>query len=334
MDSIKVDKLNTLLILISFIAAFYFPFELFILVYAFLGPLHYLTEINWIKDRNYFTRSKTWAIGMIIFSIIISIPFLLSLAGIHREKGSMLYRLERHSVILLPVAFLVAFLLLSSFSKKMKLGLLAIGLLLMILVRTLPFYKIVAGLFLPTIIHVYFFTMLFMWYGVLKSGSQIGKLNIVLLIVLPILLFFIGIDSSLYNSRNVFQEIFLQTRFHILNSRISQVLGMTDGKHFSFFETLYIKIQIFISFAYTYHYLNWFSKTTIIGWHKNITTKKSIIILVVWVCSFVLYLYNYKAGYAVILFLSILHVFMEFPLNIITIKGIIHSLGERKKQSA
>src|SRR5438045_6620252 len=31
------------------------PFHVFLFAYAVLGPLHYLTEISWLHDRNYFT---------------------------------------------------------------------------------------------------------------------------------------------------------------------------------------------------------------------------------------------------------------------------------------
>src|SRR5205814_7952864 len=54
----QVNYLNVGLMLVSCLLAFAFPFELFLVSYAVLGPLHYLTEISWLHDRKYFTESK------------------------------------------------------------------------------------------------------------------------------------------------------------------------------------------------------------------------------------------------------------------------------------
>lgn len=329
MNLANIDRLNTLLIFISFISAFYFPFELFIVIYAILGPLHYLTEVNWIRGQSYFTKGKAWWPGMIVFSIIVTLPFIFALFDF--KEQSFLKLFEKHSITLLPIAFLFAFLSISSFSRRTKRYSLFIGLALILLVSLLPAYQLFIGVFLPTIIHVYFFTLLFMWYGALKSGSGIGKFNIFLLLFLPLFLVFMKVDPAAYNSPNVLKSIFLENKFYSLNANISKVLGLSDGKHFSFFETAFIKIQIFIAFAYTYHYLNWFSKTTVIGWHKNLTQQKSVVILLVWLASIALYWYNYKAGVAIVLFLSMLHVLLEFPLNIITIKAIANSFKTEQK---
>ena len=54
----QVNFLNIFLMFLSAAAAFAYPFELFLLVYAVLGPLHYLTEISWLHDKQYYTRRK------------------------------------------------------------------------------------------------------------------------------------------------------------------------------------------------------------------------------------------------------------------------------------
>jgi hypothetical protein len=43
------------------VLAYFYPFETFLLAYAYLGPLHYLTEISWLHDRNYYSKGKTVA---------------------------------------------------------------------------------------------------------------------------------------------------------------------------------------------------------------------------------------------------------------------------------
>src|SRR5262249_49197161 len=70
----------------------------------------------------------------------------------------------------------------------------------------------------------------------------------------------------------------------------------------------------FIAFAYTYHYLNWFSKTRVIGWHEMpgwwMGTAAAL-----WAAAVGLYLYDYRLGFNVLFALSILHVYLAFQLD-------------------
>jgi hypothetical protein len=77
----------------------------------------------------------------------------------------------------------------------------------------------------------------------------------------------------------------------------------------------------FIAFAYTYHYLNWFSKTSVIKWHL-VPRKTLIATIITWLVSISFYIYDYNLGMKVLFFLSFLHVFLEFPLNIVSFTGI------------
>jgi hypothetical protein len=89
-----------------------------------------------------------------------------------------------------------------------------------------------------------------------------------------------------------------------------------------YFSDFGIKLMQFIAFAYTYHYLNWFSKTSIIQWHK--TTKVKICgIILIWIVSVLLYLYNYKTGLYWLYLLSLTHVILEFPLDITSVKSLL-----------
>lgn len=47
----SVERLNCVLMVVSCAAAFLAPFHLFLFAYAVLAPLHYLTEISWLRDR-------------------------------------------------------------------------------------------------------------------------------------------------------------------------------------------------------------------------------------------------------------------------------------------
>ena len=87
--SVEVDTikhLNIVLMVASVVVAAYLPFETFLLAYAVLGPLHYLTEISWLHDRGYFiTRSSDWiwlfgATGVMTLGYLVPSHALVSLS--------------------------------------------------------------------------------------------------------------------------------------------------------------------------------------------------------------------------------------------------------------
>ncbi len=73
-------------------------------------------------------------------------------------------------------------------------------------------------------------------------------------------------------------------------------------------------VMRFIAFAYTYHYLNWFSKTSVIKWHKVPRTWLATVVTL-WLLSIGVYAYDYKTGLITLYALSMIHVYLEFPLN-------------------
>jgi hypothetical protein len=89
-------------------------------------------------------------------------------------------------------------------------------------------------------------------------------------------------------------------------------------------------VMSLIAFAYTYHYLNWFSKTSIIGWHQ-VPRRRAVAILAAWIAGVAVYLHDYRAGFALFYLLSIAHVMLEFPLNHQTISGIVRSIAPRPR---
>ena len=75
MDALRENKINYAnigLMFITAILAFFYPFETFLLAYAYLGPLHYLTEISWLHDRNYYSKGKYDYIILVIVGILLS----------------------------------------------------------------------------------------------------------------------------------------------------------------------------------------------------------------------------------------------------------------------
>ena len=73
-----VDITNFFLIWITLGLAIVWPFELFLFSYIVLGPLHYLTEINWLDKQHYFLRAQdrrpfVWSMVALVFLLTVSL---------------------------------------------------------------------------------------------------------------------------------------------------------------------------------------------------------------------------------------------------------------------
>src|ERR1039457_7324217 len=70
----NINWLNFGLMVAACGAAIAAPFQVFLCAWAILGPMHYLTEISWLHDRNYFTRgnmARRWWLGLVVFAVLI-----------------------------------------------------------------------------------------------------------------------------------------------------------------------------------------------------------------------------------------------------------------------
>jgi hypothetical protein len=190
------------------------------------------------------------------------------------------------------------------------------------------------SIFLPTLIHVYLFTGLFMLYGALKGKSKSGFLACMLFFLCPLLFIYITPDFYFISDyADKTYKNFLGVNFYALNLWDSSKYVYPTKNKIDFENILFASyhspagkmIMRFIAFAYTYHYLNWFSKTSVIKWHE-VPKKRLVIIGVLWLASVGLYLYNYMLGFNVLFLLSFLHVFLEFPLNHVTFIGIFKEI--------
>jgi hypothetical protein len=102
----------------------------------------------------------------------------------------------------------------------------------------------------------------------------------------------------------------------------TELKGFTDASVNAIFNSQSgYMVMRFVAFAYTYHYLNWFSKTSIIQWHK-VPKSTLAIVIVLWVASILIYAYDYMVGLKWLFLLSFLHVLLEFPLNYRSVIGI------------
>ena len=161
-----------------------------------------------------------------------------------------------------------------------------------------------------------------MLYGSRKAKSKYGYMAVVALLIVPYIIAYLPIDPSTYTVTKEVGETYNASKFLSLNAVMTNMFdGFVNGK-FIVLSPVGIKVQIFIAFAYTYHYLNWFSKTSIIGWRDSLNKKSSLYIGLLGVAAVVLYLYDFFTGFVALYFLSILHVLFEFPLNVVTIKSL------------
>jgi hypothetical protein len=336
MNSKETDILNVILIIVSLALAFNLPFELFLFSYAFLGPLHYLTEINWLKEKNYFLKETKWVWLFVVMAFLVSTPLFLKLLS-PTSIGSLPYyknitEFMNESVDEIIMISILLALGLIYFKKKKQLILFLIVALAITLpaLNYFPDMALTMAIFVPTIIHVYLFTLLFMVYGTLNSKSTPGVIAIVLLILVPFIIMISKINlTDYFPLKEKTVGSFNGSNFGILTFNLSNLFMSKQDGTFNFMSVMAIKAQIFIAFAYTYHYLNWFSKTSIIGWNKNLSKTKTFTILAIWAVSVALYLYEYKIGFIALLFLSLIHVFLEFPLNMTSIKGIVAKVKTR-----
>jgi len=310
MSSKTIDYLNIGLMLFACVLAFLLPFELFLFSYAVLGPLHYLTEITWLHKRDYFATSKFDYVWLVLISVLL---FLFSYLFTDVPNAASI-------CILVSFALGLGFVIFDVFIYKLLVGFLSLGLALVI--QKTPFFFFTFGIFLPTLIHVFLFTGLFILFGALKSKSILGILSIVVFALCAISFFVYTPEFSFYHLSDFVKSRFDKSGFALVNQAILYILKLGEPSPNTVFHTsIGLGVMRFIAFAYTYHYLNWFSKTSVIKWHE-VPKNWLISVVVLWVISVGLYAYDYGTGLVALYFLSMMHVLLEFPLNFRSIIGI------------
>lgn len=311
MPKLNIDILNIFLILLSGIFAFVLPFHTFLFVYAFLGPLHYATEINWLQQRNFFLQDNSKVYYLFVPIILIgSIVYITTLAKFKPIIPFLIFFTFLVSIFNTSVNFKL------HKNRKFILCLLTgIGFFYYFRNSFNSFFSI----FLPTLIHVFIFTGIFMLSGFLKTKNKLSLFTFIIFIIVSLCLISFNLNSTfimenIANKYNSFEKL-NSTLFYIFNK---DILASQD----IYYSNFGIRIMQFIAFTYTYHYLNWFSKTSIIQWHKTTKIKIALIILI-WILSVLLYLYNYKTGLYWLYLLSLTHVILEFPLDITSVKNLL-----------
>lgn len=314
---LKVDFINILLISISAFAAAILPFQLFIFSYAILGPLHYFTEISWLKEKDFFLTQKD--ASYILFFAIFTAVILLNLELIIQFGENVFFYDKKilsaitsiASTILIFLTFSLAFILVFITDNFSRIIAFILAIFLAFFLFNFKSYIFLFAVFLTTIVHVWLFTAIFMVSGAIKAKKISSYLTF--LIFLFASCSFLFIDFSSYEISNKIKEIINISAIN-LNKNLADFFNFSIVENDFFSDKKALKIQSFIAFAYSYHYLNWFSKVDLIKWHQ-VAKSKLIICLIFWILAILLYLYNFKAGLMALFFFSLIHVLLEFPLN-------------------
>jgi len=323
-----------LLMALSVALAVALPFEIFLLSYAILGPLHYATEISWLHKKEYFASgNKDGKIFLILctsFTALIlailfwknlqdSAPINWLITNLNIDKKLFTYEIGFWPGSLVFLSIAAAFILTFVKDWWFRINACVVAALIVFIFR----YSLLCGIFftalLTTVIHVWIFTGIFILSGAKRTKNIISYISFAFFLLCS--LSFIFLVRSDYTISNYAAKI-TQSGNLDLNGIILQILNVPFEKENLISSSAGLKIQGFIAFAYTYHYLNWFSKVEIIKWHK--VSKRALILSgILWIISISLYAYDYQLGGSLLLFLSILHVFLEFPLNMRSIASLV-----------
>lgn len=303
----RINYLNIALMAASCAVAVVIPFELFLFAYAVLGPAHYFTEISWLQKRHFFTRRKHdfWLLGALAVLVCFAAPWSSTIAT--------------YTFLALGGALV---LVLTDGAMPRILGLTLVVVLAAVLVDQTGFTTVLLGLFVPTLIHVYVFTGFFMFYGALKERSRSGYLACCVFLVCPVVCRFA--DPGRLPSPHAIASYW--NNFSFLNLTLLGVHEYhTAAEAHDAFRQVFrsrggLILMRFVAFAYTYHYLNWFSKTSIIRWHE-VGVKRMAVIVVLWLSAVGVYFYDFTLGFKLLFYISLAHVYLEFPLNHVSIIG-------------
>lgn len=336
----RVNNINIGLMLVSLALAFYVPFETFLFSYAVLGPLHYLTEISWLHDRNYFTQKSCDWLPLVVVTVLLTTLYLVATSGPEHSY------LGPWAVDMMLFAFGLALLLAATSDKVLRIAGSLVWGIVCLLLHNVQAVTVTVGLYAATLIHVFIFTGAFVLFGSLKSRSLSGYLSLAVFMACGLATVVADPGALGYVASDYAREAYESFgTLHIMTMRdlgvASQVAATSEAGTqwypLSSYGDLFtseasLRIGRLIGFAYTYHYLNWFSKTSVIKWHEVPRLRLGVIV-VVWIASLGLYAYDYSVGLRWLLLLSFAHVLLEFPLNHKTFLGIGSELAARVRRA-
>ena len=286
-----IDQFNIALIVLTCAVAHVFPFHLLLVAYAVLGPAHYLTQISWMHDRRYFSNLSWLAPAMGVLTVLwILLAFHDSADRQIGQAIALSLALGLAAVSILP-------------TQKNAVRALAFGGCACLGFIALSFAPVVLfiAVLVPTVMHVFVFTAAFMLLGAMKTRRISAYLSVLVLLI-GAGTFLIPVAGS-----EATPDLVGLAFFKPLVTYLQNMFGISSSVETRLFG--------FLSFAYTYHYLNWFSKAEVIQWNRMPPMRLKAIIAV-YAVTLLAYAFDYAVGFVLIIFLSLAHVLLEFPLNL------------------
>ena len=295
----RIDALNVGLMLAAAGMACVAPVELFAISYVVLGPLHYLTQLAWLRDRRWFTPGRVD-------------PWLLSIPAAALAFGNFLDPIApgdwRTALVL--VVLVAAGVLAATARRLPRLGLLVVAAAVAWGVRHDPSIALLSFM-VPTAIHIFVFTGAFMLTGALRNRSATGLAGFALFLAIAAVLLLAPLPRPGHDAAPWLVQAVAP--FDALRERLGSLLGLSSGRSGG--------IERFLGWAYSYHYLNWFSKTRLIGWHRGTRARRAAIASA-WIACVALYAIDYTIGFVVVGLVGMLHVVLELPLDVRTFAGL------------
>jgi hypothetical protein len=294
-------------LLLSAVAAAVAPLQVFLFAYIFLGPIHYLTEMAWLRKKEFYFRE-----GLV--SARVYMILAIGTAGM-----VLLQLLTKRDLSF----WMIAPLLLVSLSVWLRnnyalLAVALVGLAMAMLVRTWVYFIAVIT---PTLVHVFFFTWVFMISGALRKSvaGWMKWVNPALVVVLPLGL--LGLNRHYAQPGNFWLQS-ESVSFAGMHKHLLGDLHRTMTVNATLLDNRWVAalLRVF-AFAYLFHYLNWFAKTELLQWHK-ISARTWAVVGVMYCSAIGVYMWNIKVGFVVVNFLGMMHVLLEFPLNWHTLRFV------------
>lgn len=289
-----IDVVNVALIGAACLLSHAFPYGMLLFSYAVLGPAHYLTQISWLHDRRYFAGTPLVLPVMGVIVLLFTMPAFVP---------GLLHPWFQALLLALAMWFALAFTLPR---KPAWLGVgVAAGVVAVYAVTRFAGAALFIAVLLPTVLHVFVFTASFMLVGALKTRSRAAYTSVILLLLCAAS-FLLPLDPL---ARQTVVPHLAGLQFFQPVADFLKGMGLSTSTNAQLFG--------FLSFVYTYHYANWFSKVKVIQWDR-VPRGRMRAIVVAYAAMFGLYVHDFTAGFLMSALLSNLHVLLEFPLNLRT----------------
>jgi hypothetical protein len=291
---------GALLVLVAAALAAWRPVEVFLLAFTVLGPLHYLTELAWLRRRRYFASGGATALGLTGLGGAALAAALE--AGLDLPARAALQGVAVTALFVATCLGALAGLGRATPARVVAVVALS-GWLGWGLGRSswsYPYF-VAFGVLLPTLVHVLAFTAMFMlsgWRRGRGGGLALGALAL-----------------SLVGLASLTGEIAVPPdTLDTYDRSFGYLHRLLQGPRELPYAGTGAALLRLLAFIYLHHFLNWFDKTGRLGL-LELPRRQLQGIALAWAGCVALYAWDLELGLLVVMLPNVLHVVMELPLN-------------------